>query len=364
MIGSKISASEGFYYALPISQFKIDIVVKKTDKIKGPYAAFASRYLGLENVIKENSTIYQISDVSITSKAFPDPFNYYFVELFNHKGLKDKNKKIYAELTENGLIQSINTKYESLEKNVGDVDLKESSFNYFRKLHKLSAYDNLYMQIDTVIEKVNLDTITIEKKILKKTLVEKSAEQKAKEAADFIMELKEAKFQLLRGYAEINYSKETIDYMVSNLDSMETDYLSMFTGTTNSRLIKYRFWYIPEEDDISIPLCKFSEEVGIKDTSESSGEYILLNFVPTGNSSLVSTNAQQKNNLPKDVKGFFYRIPELVKVSVNREHNVITKENFLIPQFGSITYLPAVYDEIEFYPGTGAIRSVNFEKRE
>lgn len=359
-ISSEINESEGFYYALPLNQIKVDIIVKKTDRIKGPYAPFASKYLGLENVIKESSTSYQISDVVISSKTYPDPLNYFYVELYQKKGIKGKNKNIYVELTESGSIKSVNTKHNEQEKNIAGIDLKESTFNYFSKLHKLSAYDNLYMQVDTVIEKVNLDTITIEKKILRKTLVEKSAEQKAKEAADFIMELKEAKVQLLRGYAEINYSRATIDYMISNLDSMETDYISMFTGITNSKLIKYSFTFIPKDGDLSIPLCRFSEEEGVLDTNRNRGEYIMLNFEPTGNTGIVSTRIQQKNNLPKDFKGFYYRIPEMVKVSVSREKNVITKENFLIPQFGSVTYLPPVYNEIEFYPNSGAIKSLKF----
>ena len=42
----KASEKKGFYYALPRTFIKIDVVVNKTEQIKGPYAEFAEKYLG------------------------------------------------------------------------------------------------------------------------------------------------------------------------------------------------------------------------------------------------------------------------------------------------------------------------------
>ena len=72
--------TQGYYYAFPQTVLIINVSVRKTDKIKGPYAAFASKYLGLANVITQNSTSYDISDVTISTYVEPDPDQYYFIK--------------------------------------------------------------------------------------------------------------------------------------------------------------------------------------------------------------------------------------------------------------------------------------------
>lgn len=353
--------SEGFYYALPQTLLKIDMIVEKEDKIKGPYAAFASKYLGLKNVIWANSSEYKITDVIINTASQPDPDQYFFVELFNKKGFKEKEKQMFAELTESGLIKSINTETTAIKKADEKYAIKKTTYSPYNKLYKLSAYDNLYEKVDTIIEKVNIDTITIEKEIYKKKLVEKSSEQKAKEAADHIMDLKKAKVQILKGYAEVNYSQKTMQYMINRLDSIENNYLSLFTGITHKRKIKYSFTYLPEPNQKTFNLCKFSAKEGILDKQSQEGEFINISLDYSGNTSIVSQKIKQKNRFFKKANGFFYRIPEIVKVSINREENVITKGDYLISQFGIVTSLPPVQTEIMYYPSTGALKKVNFK---
>ena len=66
--------------------------------------------------------------------------------------------------------------------------------------------------------------------ILKRTMVEKSPEQKAREAADFISKIKEDRFNLLTGYQEVSYNQETLEYMDTQLKLLEKEYMKLFTG--------------------------------------------------------------------------------------------------------------------------------------
>ena len=51
---TKPGKKAGFYYSLPQTYVKVDVKVEQIEKIKGPYAEYANKYLGLQNIIKEN----------------------------------------------------------------------------------------------------------------------------------------------------------------------------------------------------------------------------------------------------------------------------------------------------------------------
>ncbi|OIO99607.1 MAG: hypothetical protein AUJ97_08700 [Bacteroidetes bacterium CG2_30_32_10] len=347
--------TQGNYYALPQTVLIVNVSVKKTDKIKGPYASYASKYLGLTNVITQNSTSYDISEITISSYVEPDPNQYYFIKT---KG-KFRNIINYLEFNEAGLINSINEQNNSSITNTSSLVKDEGSNQQIELFAKLSAENNLYEKIDTIIEKVNLDTITIEKKILKKTMVEKSMEQKSKDAADFLMQLKEAKYHLLNGYNEVNYTKESIEYMNTQLDKMENEYLTLFAGLTVTHNLKYSYTYIPDENEISSPLFKFSEKKGIIDifNEKIAGDTFLINIFRNFEIEKLSYYFANKEKLSSS-HGIYYRIPQYSKVTISQNEQNYADVNLLIAQFGILTNLPAKKYKVEFYPNTGAIKNI------
>jgi hypothetical protein len=70
-----------FYYLLPKTVIQVNITVVKTKEIKGYYADYAEKFLGLSNVITDNKTSYKVKDVSLTSYEIPDNQYIYTVEL-------------------------------------------------------------------------------------------------------------------------------------------------------------------------------------------------------------------------------------------------------------------------------------------
>jgi len=78
--------SNGVFYALPRQSVNVDIVVRKQEFIKGPYAEFAERLLGIPNAIRDNKTVYSIENVSVSQRAKVDPNQIYFVQ-FNDSEL-------------------------------------------------------------------------------------------------------------------------------------------------------------------------------------------------------------------------------------------------------------------------------------
>jgi hypothetical protein len=103
--GAPMPENDGLYYSLPKTVITVEADISKTYKIKGPYSDFANKFLGLVNMIKENSVTYGLDDIKINSYSIPDPDEYYFVEI--PKGCHHKNS-VLLQLSESGVISSIN----------------------------------------------------------------------------------------------------------------------------------------------------------------------------------------------------------------------------------------------------------------
>lgn len=353
----------GIYYSLPKTVVTIEVTLNKTYKVKGPYASYAQKYLGLSNIITENSTSYDLAGITLNSYSIPDPDQYYFIEV--PKGCR-KNNSVFLQLSESGIVSSIND-YSDLKTFVKSDSLSHLSAEELVEPTAQSFINsNLAESFDTIIEKVNLDTITIEKKVLKKTFVEKTIEQKAKEAADFIMQLKEGKFNLLTGYNEVNYTQESIKYMTSQLDKMEEEYLNLFTGITVTHKMKYYFTYEPSytNNTINLPLFRFSAKEGIVDTSSFYGDNVYVKIEKYNCTKQLASFNEWKANPKQKTHGYYYRIPEYAKVSMIYNDKVKAESNLLIDQFGAVCELPANKKlKASFYPNSGSLKSITLKKK-
>lgn len=347
---------QGFYYALPRTVLMIDVTVVRTSETPGPFAPYASRFLGIEDVITEPSTTYEIREVNINSYAEPDPSEFYFVELDLTKNQKNP---LSLHMSEGGLISAVNAPFNqdeflhstSLDRKFG-VFGSEATFNHF-------VESNLHEKVDTIIQYIQVDTMTVERRTLRRRLVEKSSEIRAKEVADYILKIRDKKFDLISGFAEITYSKETLQYMNDQLSRQENDYLELFTGITSQSKIQYRYFFIPDKNTASVPhtLFYFSKSNGIMPEEEPGSHDV--NIVATRSNTTrqlgVFVMAPERR---KTETGFYYRIPEHGNITVSKGGSPIADARMLITQYGIITSLPPADLKIEFYPNTGFLKSV------
>jgi hypothetical protein len=354
--------SGGIYYALPKKVVTVEVTLNKTYKVKGPYSAYAQKYLGLSNIITENSTTYDLAGIAMNSYSIPDPDQYYFVEV--PKGCH-KNNSVFLQLSESGIVSSINDYSDHKTYIKSDSSLHQTAEELVEPSSQSFINSNLAESFDTIIEKVNLDTTIIEKKVLKKIFVEKTVEQKAKEAADFIMQVKEGKFNILTGFNEVNYSKESMEYMSSQLDKMEKEYLNLFTGITVTHQLKYYFNYDPSVTAgiINLPLFRFSPKEGIVDTSSFYGDNVYLKIEKYNSTKALANFNEWKTNPKQKKHGYYYRIPEYAKVSLIYNDKVKAESNLLIDQFGAVCELPANKKlKAAFYPNSGSLKSITLRK--
>ena len=314
--GAPTETGEGIFYSLPRTIVEVSVEVEKVENYKGPYSEFALRMLGLKNVVTANTVEYAISSIDISTGTEPDPDQFFFIS-GNRKALKDA-EPVFLQLDETGVLlgtmksekDQVVTEKLGLEQVVHSGEDKD----VFGDLFKYSADVNIFEKIDTIIRRISIDTMTVERQYLKRTVVEKSPEQKAREAADFISRIKDKRFNLLTGEQEVNYNRETLEYMDSQLSNMEKEYLRLFTGV---RLVKkqvYRFRYLPvaEQLNLDVPLFRFDKMGGIMDLDENGGKIINLRFQRVGNTYAIQGFLGQAEKLRK-IQGLAYRIPKMAK---------------------------------------------------
>lgn len=348
---------QGYFYALPRNAVVVDVAILKHEHIPGPFAQYAEKLLSLEDVIQIPTKQYWIHDISFTQYTEPDPGQFYFIhadpELMG-------NIPFSIQVAENGLITSINAErpdigIQQLDAGTNHTPKRsfEATFNHFME-------SLLHERIDTIVERVRMDTVTVERKTLRRTWVEKTSEVRAREVAEQILNIRNKRFDLLSGFAEITYSKEALQYMNEQLALSENDYLELFTGISGHSLVKYRFTYLPDKNASGEPdtLFHFCSNRGFITLADRQSQPIILTVERDNTTRQMSVFTMNPSGKRDILRGLYYRIPENARITVNSGDKTIAETQMLISQFGEITSLPPDNLRIEFYPNTGAIRKV------
>jgi TorA maturation chaperone TorD len=362
---SSVTSKEGVFYSLPRTVIRIDVEIDRIENYKGPYSEYALKYLGLKNVVMANSVEYKILGMKVTTSQQPDPNQYYFLEL---PGKISKSQKAgLLSFTESGLILgSIPQKVDTLTKEEKIINKEEPGLatekDIFPEIFKYSADVNFFEKVDTIIRKVNIDTMTLERQYLKRTIVEKPSEQKAKEASDYIQKIKDNRFNLISGFQEVSYNKETLEYMDIQLKQMEEEYMKLFTGISIHKTLTFSFYYTPNPNQVNaeVPIFKYMKSKGMMELDEPGGKIVTIKVQRSGTTSSVASYLKQKNDNNK-VHGFYYRIPELARVTVKVDDNMTQETQCLVSQLGIVSFLPTNKWKVLFYKETGGLKGISIE---
>jgi hypothetical protein len=357
--------NEGIFYSLPRTVVNVTVKIDRIENYQGPYADYAQRYLSLKNVVQSNTIEYRIADINISTSFEPDPDQYYFVE-FGDKVTKGEKTGMLS-LTDAGIILGTLPVTDTTSQVIKLINTEEPPLEYekdaFGELFRNYADVSVFEKIDTIRRKVNIDTLTLERSYLKKTMVDKSPEQKAKEAADFLSKIRDNRFNLITGFQEVNYNKETLEFMDAQLKNLEKEYLKLFTGVRIHKTMTFSYKYIPTQNQINteIPIFKFNKSKGVQDLDAAGGgKVITIRVQRVGNTNSVSAYLQKAGKASKS-SGFYYRIPEYARVTVKVDDNTQEEQQCLINQLGLITNLPASKWRVLFHRETGGIKTLGIE---
>lgn len=329
--GTADPAGEGFIYALPLNIVKVSVHVTKTEKYKGMYSEFATKMLGITDVIEKDQESYDIDRITVTTLNEIDTAHLYFARL--PEKLKDDHT-FMVNLSEKGFI----TGYRLINKEEDDNLRQVAATSPFRDLLK----PVLIEKVDTIIRKVSIDTNIFEEKVLKRSISVKSTEQQAREIADLIYRIEDSKYSLITGYQEVNYSKESMQFMLDQLNKMEKEYLAFFKGSTATTEEVYTYYYtpVPNSDAMFNTLFRFSTIYGVMSKLGQSGEPVTITVNPLKLYAQARKFEEQRMNIKRKAKGLYYRIPESTNIEISMGNKVLASENAFISQMGILTFLP------------------------
>jgi hypothetical protein len=350
---------ESFYYALPENYFTVTVVINKISIYKGPLQEYADKITGLSSVVKEDAVYYAISCVSLEEHACIDFNHIHYVETTH------KNTVPYHFLYKDLLLSAykpvpIPSWMEKQFVNQSNMLLyAQNRFNVYSSDAVIEKYDTTY-----VLEM--RDSVMMQIPKITKRLVAKPTQQQADEAIKMIESIREARWLLISGDHEVNYTE--LELMLSELQKKENEYAALFAGITEKEELTYTFTVFPSQKDsiITFPLFYFSEKQGIRDYVSKVGEKInytlrlktteIHKAVEEVDKKFTESKAYKKDK-KAGKNSLYYRKPQYFWVSLYEGDDLVKYFGiYPISQFGETVPLPTNTSFFEIDPLTGALK--------
>lgn len=262
------SVQTGSYLcALPLTVIDVQVKAEQVTLIPGPYYQFADKYLGIQDVPEKSEVKWRIVEMQLSRHSEADPD---YIYMLRGVGGTDVEPSL-ARLVNNGLI---------LEASDFSFDLTFPFNNPVVRdkipFTDLSIKRNFEAEKDVDISLVmpGADGEPMRRNALK----EKTLEQKAEEAANFLIKLKKRRFKLVAGQYDYMPEGVAMADALKELSRLEEEYLSLFIGKRTTLLFNRYYRYAPAVDKERNPvvLFRFAENEGFVDAREAAGIPVML----------------------------------------------------------------------------------------
>lgn len=319
-------STDAVTYFLPKTIIEVEVEANKVTYTPGEFGKYADRYLRLTGVSNQEETHWEIGKVTVKPIGMPDPENIYSVKL------KDKTVAPLMELTEDGIIKSINKPAEIKSgKTTAPTPAKQKV--------KLNPKDFMTEEI----------------------LMASSSAKMAELVAKEIYNIRDSKNAIIRGQAD-NMPKdgEAMKLMLENLEAQENAMLEMFTGTTNVESKKFTLRLVPNKDLSKQVLFRFSKYLGVVANDDLSGAPI---YVSLTNLNTVPEPGEpaKKEKEKKKLEGIVYNVPGKAQLSIFTNNKTLYEGTVPVTQFGNQEILAndlfnkKATTQVTFDPVTGGL---------
>ena len=291
---------DGATFFLPKTAIRISVLAEKTTYTPGEYAAYAQRFLRLNNVSMESSESHRVISVSQTAVGIADTTKAYSVK-FN-----PKTAAINVALAQDGTLLAINGQGE-----------EQTLARPFLSAPKTSLPDPHRFQNQEILAAGSLAKM-------------------AQLTAEEIYDLRENRSLLIKGQADfMPQDGQQMKLMLEQLDTQDRALTSMFSGTTASDTTEYVFFVIPDKNIDGQTLFRFSRHFGMVDADDLSGvPYTItvtdLNSVPKA----VPTGKKKKAE-----NGLYYNVPGRLRSVISQGTAIVSQEEMPAAQFGNVELL-------------------------
>jgi hypothetical protein len=311
-------------YCLPSTVINLEVEAMQEKFYAGPYAKFAEKYLGIK-VRQKDETSYQLVQVNLTPAVEPDQSARH--QLFVDKGKIDAS---FLKLSSAGLVSFSDaaaggeTKWRFPARTTGDFSDKGVSSNLTSEATVLYKNDRKESEYNKVSVQQNM-------------IVAKTPEQKAAETAEMILDLRKQRLQIVTGDTDATYSGEAMAAAIDELTRLEKEYLTLFTGYSETQMQKMNFEVIPDTERESQRYIAFrlSDTAGLVPADNLSGKPVVLEIIPQ---EIVSVEEPAASKKPSVLA--YYRIPAVCTVKLIEGVNVLLQTRVPVYQLGVTSSLP------------------------
>ncbi len=237
-------------YSLPITRINICLKMVKETTIPGLYASSAGPLLGLWNCTSDSITETRLESGVISYEKELDLNSQFFII---PKKNNSCNITSQFKLTPIGYIadfskDAIPIEMESIKTHEKGKDI----------LQQIPLNGNYFERIDTFYKTIFKDSAYVRVPIYRRSVVEKTLEQRAQETANLIMAIRKAHVELLADPDDLNSNAQTLAFYNTQMNQLMQDYLQLFTGYKNSQVFSIELRVIPSSSDTIIHLGKLS----------------------------------------------------------------------------------------------------------
>lgn len=302
-------------YTLPRTVVTVTLVVEREVILRGPYARYASQYLGVSGAAMNDRESYKIVDAAIGYYQEPDPVHTY--QLASPVGAASPFQWLNQPAPTAQLLS--------------DTDYKNAQpggKNPFTDVGINPIYGTTTQQILTEDEE-GFGQVPINRT----TTVEKSPEQMAQDAANTIFTLRKRRFDLVTGEAGEVFGAG-FPAAIKEMERIENEYLALFIGKRFTQKIVRTFSVLPQ--NAATMVCRFSETAGIVPDSDLSGRPVMLQLSaePGAGEAAAPVATGSRGKTTATVT---YRLPSSQVARVLEGSQELARERVPVFQFGQMT---------------------------
>jgi hypothetical protein len=284
--------------------------------------------LGIEETDALPTIKWELVDLNIKTLIEPDQEYFFMVESNDMEKISDALSKIKNE----GLVLS-----------PGEFSL------YTQYIHELNQKSAELSFADQLIERhpAFLENKTKDKQKKEVSPVDisnsqdlgdnKNLEQKAEDAAKYILKIRKRRFKLIAGQNNFYPDGIALESGINELNKLEEEYISLFTGKRSTDTVQRTFFYIPKQgtDLERNEICRFSDNNGFEDMQSTWGQPIVMEI-----KDLQITGVLDHLQLPVSITGskntLFYRIPDVASVKIYYGSIQVVESELKVFQYGTL----------------------------
>lgn len=326
----------GLVYTLPVTGLEIEVTATREVRKSGPYYQYAKKYVGTDEVIKEDAEVWNIESIRVQPYGVPNQEQRYLMQL-------KPGATTYIGVADNGMLLSINA-----------APAEPAAF----KGSAPKAPEGEILADKEYLQYVDQDFI--------------ASQSKAKQAqmlAESLMEIRDAKISLTRGTADqMPTDGKQLELMLNSLKHQEAAITAAFLGNTVKETVIKNYTFIPEEDGRTV-LFRMSDFAGFVAPDDYSGEPVYLKVEVTEEGKLPVDPKGEVKKLPKDA--VMYNVPGAAKISLVFMGKTLFSKEYEMAQFGVEFGLnPVLFSDKKapsfaiFDPVTGALKEIGAQKEE